>query len=328
MTRALDDAGSPARAAVDRLLADPVGVRDLQREYREAAGPLLVESRGGNAGTIGTAFDLLLRFLVHPSPDLRMAAHGASKLGESGFASLLEIVADVGGTISGPVAAVAPAAQPLLEPLPEGRMELGELARACWAMALLVEVYRRGGVAPGSPLDHLDSSRSITSADYLALATSNDVAELAELAGVAQVHLLPVLANCPPPWYVGPIFAGSKLMDADADLIAGQLLVEVKTNLGSKQPGGQRRAALTSETLRQILGYVLHDTDDAYQLSAVAVYDARYGLLTTWALKPLLTRLSGRQVEVDLERSAYARMLSTGSYGDPPLVSSGSRDAS
>lgn len=201
LTYELDQPGSPARTAVDRLLANAAGVRDLQRDYRDAIGDLLVGSRGGNAGTIGTAFDLMLRYMVDPSPDLRMAAHGAHKLGESGFRALLEIVAGTGGSVSGPVSTAGVAADPVYIPIPELTIELGELARACWAMALLVEVYRRGGIAPGSPLESLGSFMPITPDQLLALATTDDVVELVELAALARVNLLPELATCPTPWY-------------------------------------------------------------------------------------------------------------------------------
>jgi len=102
---------------------------------------------------------------------------------------------------------------------------------------------------------------------------------------VAEVRLLPSLALLPAPWYVGPIFTGSQWMPANADLIAGRTLVELKTNLGEKKADGSRTAGLPVAHLRQILGYVLHDVDDIYRLDAVAIYDARYGALATCHLQ-------------------------------------------
>lgn len=40
---------------------------------------------------------------------------------------------------------------------------------------------------------------------------------------------------------MGPTFAGSRFMNADADVIAAGLLLELKTNLGNKRSDGTRR---------------------------------------------------------------------------------------
>jgi hypothetical protein len=50
--------------------------RDLQARYRESVGPLALPRRSGEPGTIGSAFDWMVRFMVHPRPDLRLALIG------------------------------------------------------------------------------------------------------------------------------------------------------------------------------------------------------------------------------------------------------------
>jgi hypothetical protein len=72
---------SPIRQFFDDRLTP--GLKDVQAAYRTAAGPLMipvVPREAANAGTIGTAADWMMRFLVHPNPSLPLAAQGASML--------------------------------------------------------------------------------------------------------------------------------------------------------------------------------------------------------------------------------------------------------
>ena len=60
------------------------GLKDAQAAYRTPHGPLLIPGvprEAADAGTIGTAADWMMRFLVHPNPSLRLAAQGASLCG-------------------------------------------------------------------------------------------------------------------------------------------------------------------------------------------------------------------------------------------------------
>jgi hypothetical protein len=54
--------------------------------------------------------------------------------------------------------------------------------------------------------------------------------QLAGFRGVFQTVLLPQLASRTGLWALGPTFAGSALIKADADLIAAGLLLELKTS--------------------------------------------------------------------------------------------------
>ncbi|CCH17799.1 hypothetical protein [Micromonospora lupini] len=70
-------------------------------------------------------------------------------------------------------------------------------------------------------------------------------------------------------------------MNADVDLIAAGLLLELKTGLGSMRRDGRRRSSLEAPTIMQLLGYVLLDFPDEFAIKAVGVYNARYAHLTT-----------------------------------------------
>ena len=59
---------SPIRQFFDDRLTP--GLKDAQAAYRAGIGPLLVPGvprEAADAGTIGTAADWMLRFLVHPT---------------------------------------------------------------------------------------------------------------------------------------------------------------------------------------------------------------------------------------------------------------------
>jgi hypothetical protein len=197
---------------------------------------------------------------------------------------------------------------------PSGGLDEADLLRLSWATACLVEVFRTGKVMPGSPLTALPPDGP---ADLLALAPPSAVEELGALAELAKERLLPrlhELAVLGPTW-LGPVFAGSTTMAADADLVVGHTLVELKTGLGRKSPN-ERRAALEGPTLHQLLGYVLHDHDDAHELTHVALYQARYGHFALWPLDRLLQQLAGEHVDLDEVRRRWALML-TGEGSTP-----------
>jgi hypothetical protein len=82
LTYELAQKDSPVRQFFDDRLAP--GLKATQAAYRAAAGPILVPGvprEGADAGTIGTAADRVMRFLVYPTPSLRLAAQGASLCG-------------------------------------------------------------------------------------------------------------------------------------------------------------------------------------------------------------------------------------------------------
>lgn len=179
------------------------------------------------------------------------------------------------------------------------------LARACWALALLTDLYRVGPAA-GSPAMAL-ASRSITAEKLLDLASPEAVEELRALRASAERVILPSLAARRGAWALGPTFAGSSLMNADADLTAAGLLLELKTGLGNKRRDGTRRSSLEAPTIMQLLGYVLLE----FAIETVGVYNARYAHLAAWCLPELLAELAGRPVDLKKERVAFHQLPAT-----------------
>jgi hypothetical protein len=307
LTRALDDPTSPARRRVDALITDRAALRQMQREHTRAAGTQRVASLVANPGTIGTAFDIALRFLYAPAPNLALALPGAVLLGNATTNATIDLITRLGGRVA-PRAAIEPITPSWpAEPL----RDLELLTRGCWALALLTEVYRAGPI-PGTVIDRYAHASGAPTADgLLTLAPAEAVTELSRLLDLSFQQLLPDLRARPAPWYVGPTFTLSTALRADADLIAYHTLVEIKTGLGRKTNDGRRAASLALVTLRQLLGYVLHDADDTYSLREVAVYDARFGYLDSWQLQGMPDLLAGRTVDLPAERAAW-RLALTG----------------
>ena len=173
------------------------------------------------------------------------------------------------------------------------------LYRACWGLALLTEVYRRGPeIAAIGPIGRLpqQSARSLLEA-----APDAGLEQLAGLRCVMESALLPVVGSREGLWALGPVFAGSQIMRGDADLIAGGLLIELKTT--SKKP------SLAVTDLWQILGYVLMDYVDEFAITDVALFSARYGYLAQWNLGALLTQLAGRPMATAELRAEFRALL-------------------
>lgn len=113
--------------------------------------------------------------------------------------------------------------------------------------------------------------------------------------------LLPAVNSRHGLWAIGPVFAGSQIMNGDADPIAAGLLIELKTT--SKKP------ALGVTDLWQMLGYVLMDYVDEFAITDVALFSARYGYLAQWDLGELLAKLAGRPVTESALRAEFRALL-------------------
>lgn len=110
LTRTMDDPTSPVRRFVNRvLLVDREEMRILQRDYRDGAGDIRVLGSGSNPGTIGTAFDIMLRFAVDPAPDTFLVARGATAISSAIAETAVTIISRLGA----PSASGPPATQPL-----------------------------------------------------------------------------------------------------------------------------------------------------------------------------------------------------------------------
>lgn len=301
---------SPVRAFLNERFTN--GLRDLQRRYRGAAPPLVVaaEPRGNvNAGTVGTAADWLLRFLLHPQPDLHLAMLGTVQCARVNInlsGALDEIIESVGA--SRPSIAEYTVFErrevTFIGPQPSSTIDPEQLGRCCWALALLTESWRGGPVvAAMGPLGRFRDQGHVRGNDLLDLVSQAGIDQLARFRHVFESVLIPHLAARRGSWTLGPTFAGSQLIRADADLIAAGLLLDLKTSA--------KRPSLAVTDIFQAIAYALLDFDDEYHIETVGIFNARYAYLSSWRLAVLLNELARREVSLQAIRSEFRQMLSS-----------------
>ncbi len=273
--------------------------KDVQTAYRTAAGPARVlPSTAVATGTQGAAIDWWLRMLVDPAVSVDLALAGLQSRRVTCARAGLELLFELGGVDrDGTVRPVAP------NRFADRSDEWW--ARVCYALALLVELYRAPSIE-GSRLMRL--RRDSRALDLLALANDDEVTDLIAMRDLACEHLLPALP--PGPVATGMTFDGSHDLNADADLIAGGVLVDFKASQGgSPRKDGTRAATLARTELDQLLGYALMDFSDTFALHTVAIYATRFGHYAAWPLTDLCTQMAGRPVDFPALRQEFAQVL-------------------
>jgi hypothetical protein len=178
-------------------------------------------------------------------------------------------------------------------------------ARASFALALLVEPVRTP-MFEGSRLMQLGAGCDADA--LLALANPDEVSDIIAMKDLATDRLLPSLP--PGPVFSGVTFDGSSDLNADADVVAGNMLVDFKASRGGRpRRDGSRAAALARSDLYQLLGYALLDYSDQYGIQNVAIYAARFGFLDSWPLPALCMTLAGRAVDLPSLRTEFRRLV-------------------
>jgi len=236
--------------------------------------------------------------MLHPRPSLKLAAVGAALCGRrSGMVeAFLEIADSLGYD---PEAVLDVSAIDFTGPIDGNDADPGQLAGACWSLALLTEMFRNPVAAMTGPLGRFRDHRASAS-EVLDLASPAALGQLAAFREVFASTLLPPLAHRPGRWVLGAEFAGSALIKADADVIAAGLLLDLKTD---------SKLSLGVTTMFQVLGYALLDFDDAYQLTEVGTFSARYAYLATWGIGRLLDELAGHHVDLPSIRQEFRQLL-------------------
>jgi hypothetical protein len=304
LTAAIDDKQSPLRRYLDTTYPN---TRLITTPHSQTSPDIVVPGTPGvNPGTVGTAFDVLIGLRYQPNTipvTARPFARWKPDLAD-GWANILNLVAE----------------DPTL------------IEAAAWAFALAIEAYR-SPVTPYALADLLDEKGGYNEHDLLAIASAEAVAELANLDELAEANLYPHLGTPPDPdptvdhgwrrvaaWSdpspdpdhhrrFGPTFTASALCHADADLIHNGTLYEFKTRLGTKKKTGERVDVIQLIDLYQVLAYALFDTYDRYGITNIAVYSARYGRHTRWAVEDLLATLAARPINIAEERANVWHLL-------------------
>jgi len=296
LTYEVKDPNSPVAVWLRTTFPQPKGI---QAAYRIAAGPARVlPSPAVATGTQGAAVDWWLRMLVDPAVSVDLALVGLRSRRVPCVRAGLELLRELGGVDrDGTVHPVDPTR---FADRPDEWW-----ARVCYALALLVELYRAASI-DGSRLMRLRPEAR--AADLLALANDDEVADLIAMRDLAHEHLFPALPSGPVT--TGMTFDGSTDLAADADLIAGGVLVDFKAGQGGKpRADGTRAAGLARTDLDQLLGYALMDYSNTFALHTVAIYAIRFGHYAAWPITDLCAQMAGRPVDFAVLRKEFAQVL-------------------
>lgn len=289
LSHAISDKSAPLRQYLEAAFPHS---RPLQKEYRASVGELVVDSRGATASTIGTATDLMIRFLVDPE-NATVSARRYVPLSDSWVKTVDEL------------ALVA------CEAIKRGPGYEVVVARAVWGLALLVQLYRSGQLGLQAMMD-LAPAGAFNTKRMLLQASGDALDELVEIRSLAEAQLLPFLAR---PFHISPEFDSSvrgkaQRIAAEADLICGGLLLDVKTRLGTPHAKTRVRSdTLKVEDLYQLIAYALLDHSDSYSIQRVGIYSARYGALVSWPLAYAAETMAGKPIDFSACRQDIWDML-------------------
>lgn len=300
LTSELESKDSPVRAFFEARLPN---LAPLAAERRALVANLATVKPPTplDWGTIGTAIDYRVRyFFGRSSWDDLIAAVGASRLtgirlaGDRNYGipvRLVEFDPSVGFNEEQkrwgyPIDQFREALESTLSAVPPLKAKLGAdnevaLARFCYVLALFEQMYRIGP-APHSPLFGLPAEVEL--ADLLK--TCPDVAAN-DMRAIMDVFYRSPLAALDGGVVLNPTFEGSHDINADADLIVGSQLIEIKTVTDARQ------ARNFKQWVYQLIGYVLLDYSDSYAIDTIGIYFARQGALLSWPLERVLDVLSG-----------------------------------
>lgn len=297
LTSEVADPQSPVAAWLRTTLPNH---KEIQTAYRTQTGVARVLPGPAVAThTQGAAIDWWIRFLDDPAPQLDLALRGLTNLRALPcFRAGMRLLHELGG-IDRDVT------QQPVDPSRFADRSDEWWARVCYALALLIEPYRQPSIE-GSRLMQLADGCDVS--DLLGLTNADEVADLIAMRDLAVEQLLPQLPSGPV--VTGSTFEGSADLPADADVISGGWLVDVKAGQGGKpRKDGTRAASLTRTELDQLIGYALMDYSNEYRLHTVAIYAARFGHLAAWPLDELCAQLAGHTVDVADLRKQFAHVL-------------------
>lgn len=269
------DVKDPKTSIGQYLRTNFPNVKPLQVEYRAVAGDLVIDSMGANSANVGTAVDLIVRLILKPD-ETPMSALILFPYHPTYHQVVNELASLVGR--------------------PDDRERA---ARAAWALALCVSAYR-AGAARAPLIPDLLHRGDFTVDTMLREADDEAVAELVALRALSEEHLIPKLKQ---PFSLGPTFDLSehgpkRSIAAEADLVAGGSLVDIKTTLAPKNKAGLRPDVIKTDHIYQLLGYALLDYSNQYNIDRLGIFSARYGKLTEWPLEQVTSIMSGSKFDL------------------------------
>ena len=328
LTQGLASPRTPLRRFLDRELS--AGTRPLRATYRAQLPPALVlpgDGVGYEAGTVGTAIDQRLRLaFTSASPVDAATMIGVDNIQTTGkiladvtaeldSSSAWDIMENVGQQLVQQLRTVVTELQPddRTKPMVRAAEEEEHLSRLLLVAAWYALNCRNPMAFPLTPLckTAFAAPREFTLESLLALPHPDLVEDVLAQLHVSEDGPLERLRDqtTPAVSLPGPTFDGSAHVSADADLIAGETLIDFKST--------RRVHEFSRVTIQQLLGYVLMDYTDHYKIDAVGIHLTRAGILITWPVENYLALLGARRRDLPELRAAFTKLLSyTGCRAD------------
>ena len=283
LTGLLGAKGSLLRATFQELL--PGTSRFVEGVNHELVAFPPNTERPADPGLSGTALDYRIRYYFEVTPPentvaRRGAAQMARVLRSQSVASTFDSHFD---TIHSSVLALNPV----------GRLLSGEeettLARHCVFFAYCEQFFR----SRRSLLFDVVREKGTVPEDPGRLAPEGTVTDVAAVSRRFFAHQYPQLAGRR--MVLNPTFAGSTdVGNADADIIAGNSLIDFKSTVSAR--------LLRGIDFYQLLGYTCLDYPDRYKIRRVGLSLLRRDVLREWDLEALTNELSGGAMTLALLR--------------------------
>jgi hypothetical protein len=176
-----------------------------------------------------------------------------------------------------------------------------DLARLCFVAAYYEDVYRTGEVRRGSML--AGAAPGVTLDALVATVPGYVVEDVGQQVGLARAAFKEHRALPPRAVTCGPVFRGSAdIGGADADFILGGLLLDCKATIMPRRLG--------ADEISQLLGYLLLDYYDEYDIRQVGLYLSRQGAAITWDVADFLELLGAAAPLPELRAALRAHLRS------------------
>lgn len=306
LTSQLKNPDSVIRSFMSEVFHVPGGMADRWRKRRpnDSLGTCVRAPDGVHPpySILGQAIDHRLRFsmasAIEPTESVRQGMQIAMGPGSDAVKQWVRVVE----ALCGELAKLLQEHQPWNRDQPIGLPAAVEerLMRMCYVMSLFEALYRNPSAK--LPESWMPGDGGAVELDTLL----NSVPDYCISDLTAQIRLagngLEVLRSLTTPQEVlhGPTFIGSPHVGgADADLIAGGTLIDIKSS--------SRASSVGRAEFYQLLGYVLLDYDDAYGITHAGFYLSRYGACITWEVDRLLEALGAGAALGDLRHELARR---------------------
>lgn len=280
LTAHLERRTSPVRGWLKERFPETSRVaREANRQLRGGQPtcpfPVVAEA---DESLVGTAIDLLLRArLQTPSIERTIATGAAQSLSRD--PSIGPRAVEVEREAAGGIERLRPDTRVLTDP------EWRELCICCLVLARFEQRARTPKPSPGIQeclIAPLRRCRGL--GDFAPMAfTSATIEDLEELGRASwQDHKDLATAQ---PLVLNPQFELSRALGgADGDLIAGSRLIDLKSTASSR--------IVRDRVLWQLLGYVLADTNDQYEIREVGLVALRWRSSISWTIEELMGELA------------------------------------